>query len=67
MEGTELSQNFKRNRKMFWKEVKRGRKGLQGDETIVKDRDGNKRVEGKAVRHRWAEYFDELLNVEDGV
>ena len=23
--------------------------------------------EGKAVRHRWAEYFDELLNVEDSV
>ena len=23
--------------------------------------------EGKAVRHRWDEYLDELLNVEDGV
>ena len=24
-------------------------------------------VEGKAVRHRWAEYFDELLNVQASV
>ena len=24
-------------------------------------------VDGKAVRHRWVEYFDELLNVQDGV
>ena len=29
----------------------------------VKDREGNRKV----VRHRWAKYFDELLNVEDGV
>ena len=52
---TDFSQNFEWNRKMFWKEVKRVRKGLQGEETRVKDRDGNMLVEGKAVRHRWAE------------
>ena len=65
--GTKLSQDFEGNRKMFWKEVKRVRKGVQGEEMRVKDRDGNMLVEGKAVRHRWAEYFDELLNVQDGV
>ena len=32
-----------------------------------KDRDGNMLVEGKAVRHTWAKYFDELLNVQNGV
>ena len=32
-----------------------------------KDRDGNILVEGKAVRHRRDKYFDELLNVQDGV
>ena len=32
----------------------------------VKDRDGIRLVEGKAVRQRRAEYFDELLNVELG-
>ena len=34
-----LSQNFEGNRKMFWKEVKKVRKGVQGDEMRVKDRD----------------------------
>mgnify|MGYP000336098029 CR=1 FL=1 len=24
-------------------------------------------VDGNAVRHRWAEYFDEMLNKKDGV
>ena len=33
----------------------------------VKDGYVNMLVDGKAVRHRWAEYFDELLNVHDGV
>ena len=50
--GTKLSQIFKRNRKTFWKEVKRMRKGVQGEEMRFKDRDGNMLVEGKAVRQR---------------
>ena len=40
---------------MFWKEVKRVWKGEQGEETRVKDRDGNILIEGKAARRRWAE------------
>ena len=32
----------------------------------VRDRDSNILLEGNAVKHRWDEYFDELLNVEDG-
>ena len=48
---------------MFGKEEKRVRKGEQGEEMRNKDRNGNMLVEGKAVRHRWAEYFDEPLNV----
>ena len=31
MFGTKLSQDFEEKRKMFWKEVKRGRKGEQGE------------------------------------
>ena len=52
---------------MFWKEVKRLRKGEQGEEMRVKDREGNMLIEGKAAKRRWAEYFEELLSVQDGV
>ena len=52
---------------MFWKEVKRVRKGEQGEDIRAKDRDKNMLIEGKAVRRRWAEYFEELLNVQNGV
>ena len=31
------------------------------------DRDGNMLIERKATRRRWAEYFEELLNVQDSV
>ena len=53
--------------KKLLKEVKRFRREIQREEMRVKDRDGNMLVEGNAVRHRWAEYYDEMLNVEDGV
>ena len=33
----------------------------------VKDNDGKMLFEGMAVRHRWAEHFDEMLKVEDKV
>ena len=33
----------------------------------MKGRDGGMLVEGKAVKHRWSEYFDELFNVDYGV
>ena len=52
---------------MFWKEVKRMQKGVQGEEMRVKDRDGNMLVVGNVFRRRQAEYFDLLLNVQDGL
>ena len=63
--GRELTESFGQNKKMFWKEVKRLRKGELGGEELVKDRDGGLLVESLDVRRRWAEYFSELLNVED--
>ena len=47
--------------------MRRVRNGVQGVEMRVKDKDGNMLVEVNTVRHRWAKYFDELLNVQDGV
>ena len=58
--GLKLSQNFEGNMKVFWKEVKSVRRGVQGEEMRIKDSDGNMQVEGKALRHRWVDYFDEL-------
>ena len=43
--------------------MNRLRKGAQEEEMRVKDKDGNMLVEGKAVRHRWVEYFNELLSL----
>ena len=45
--------------------MKRVRKGESKREETVKDENGQLLVEGGAVRKRWAEYFERLLNVED--
>ena len=63
--GRRLCQNFEENKKMFWKEVKMVRKGETGKEEVVKDVNGQLLLESGDVRKRWAEYFDDLLNVED--
>ena len=62
--GQKIGENFEQNKKMFWKEVKRLRKGESGREETVKDASGNL-LKGDAARVRWAEYFESLLNVED--
>ena len=64
--GRQMEGNFEENRKMFWKEVKRLKNGESGREEVVKGMDGQLLVEEGAVRNRWAEYFEGLLNVEDG-
>ena len=56
--GAKLRQNFEGNRKMFWKEMKRVRRGEQGKKMRVKDRDGNTLIEGKAAGRRCSEYFE---------
>ena len=52
-------------KKMFWKEVKRVRKGEQEREEMVKDVNGQILRDGVEVRRRWAEYFEQVLNVAD--
>ena len=50
---------------MFWKEIKRVRKGEQGRDEMVKDINGQILCDGAEVRRRCSEYFKQVLNVAD--
>ena len=63
--GERLGNDFEGNKKMFWKEVKRVRKGGQARDKMVKDVNGQILRDGREVRRRWAEYFEQVLNVAD--
>ena len=62
--GERLGNNFEGN-KMFWKEAKRVRKGELARDEMVKDANGQILRDGVKVRRRWAEYFEQVLNVAD--
>ena len=64
--GMKLAEDFSSNKKMFWREVKRSRKGGEVVEECVKDANGNVLSASGEVCERWKEYFDGLLNVDDG-
>ena len=63
--GEQLGKDFEGNKKMFWKDVKRVRKGEQAREEMVKDINGQILRDGIEVRRRGAEYFEQVLNVAD--
>ena len=63
--GEKLVEDFSTNKKMFWREVKRTRQGVEVKEECVKDGNGNVLSEGSEVCERWKEYFDGLLNVSE--
>ena len=58
--GQDFDRSYEENKK-FWKEV---RKGGSRTEWTVKDVNG-RWLRGSEVRKRWAQYFEELLNVQD--
>ena len=60
-----MGKDFEGNKNRFWKEVKRVRKGEQAREDMVKDANGQILRDGVEVRRRWAEYFEQVLNVAD--
>ena len=62
--GQGLGRAYEENKKKFWKELKRARKGGTKTEETVKDTSG-RLLKGGDARKRWAEYFEELLNVEE--
>ena len=57
-----MTENLHEN--VFWKEIQRIRKGTSGNEEMVKTEDGTMLVEKEAVKERWVEYFEGLLNIE---
>ena len=63
--GEQLGDDSKDNKKIFWKDVMRVRKSEQAREEMVKDVNGQILCDDKEVRRRWAEYFEQGLNVAD--
>lgn len=53
-----------KNIRSFYQLVKQQRRGIQVKGTLIKDKNGTNLTGNEAVRERWAEYFKELLNVE---
>ena len=60
----DFDRSYEENKKKFWKEVRRVRKGGSRMEETVKDVNG-RLLRGNETRKRWAEYFEELLNVQE--
>ena len=63
--GQKLTENFRENKRLFWKDVNEERKPKEKGGERVKSADGSVLMEPVAVRERWREYFEELLNVEE--
>ena len=59
--GQDFDRSYEENKKKFWKEVRKG--GSRTEET-VKDVNG-RLFRGNEARKKWAEYFEELLNVQE--
>ena len=62
--GQDFDRSYEKNKKKFWKEVRRVRKGGSRTEETAKDVNG-RLLKRNVVRKRWAEYFEELLNVQE--
>ena len=63
--GKQLRNDFERNKKMFWKMVKRVMKSKQVRDETVKDVNGQILRDGVEVRRRSVQYFEHVLNVAD--
>ena len=60
--GRDFGRSFEENKKKFWKELKRIRKGGTRMEEKIKDMNG-RLLKGDEARKRWADHFENLLNV----
>ena len=64
LDGVRILIGRMENKKKFWKEVRRVRKGGSRMEETVKEVNGQL-LKGNEARKRWAEYFEELLNAQE--
>ena len=55
--GQDFDRSYEENKKKFWKEARRVRKGGSRTEETVKDVNG-RLLRGNEARKRWAEYFE---------
>ena len=63
--GKKVSEDFKENKKLFWRQVNEVRKPRERLESRINDRRGKQLTEEAEVADRWKEYFKELLNVSE--
>ena len=61
-----LSRKFRENKKLFWSDVNMKRKERDQRSMLVRDSDGNIVTDASDVEQIWKEYFEWLLNVDDG-
>ena len=62
--GQDFNRLYEENKKKFWKEVRRVRKDGSRTEETLKDV-SERLLKGNKARKRWAECFEELLNVQE--
>ena len=64
--GRRLSEKFKEDKRSYWKEVKGVREKETGgnEANEVKDKDGKMLKMKEAIKRRWKDYFEDLMNVK---
>ena len=65
-DGVKMSRHFRENKKLFWGDVNRKRNAREQMIMKVRGSEGNILTERSAVRQRWSEYYEALLNVDGG-
>ena len=65
-DGILLSIKYRESKKLFWSDVNMNRKERNQLSMKVRDNDGNIVTGASDVKQRWKEYFEWLLNVDDG-
>ena len=64
--GKKLSEMYKEDKRLYWRQIRKERgTGWNNGGDEVKDRNGRMLKEKTAVKKRWTEYFEKLINVEN--